>query len=320
MAKNITYEERFTIERMLKANYTLRDIARCICRAYSTIRHEVKRCISEPYSAPVAHKIATESMIRKPKFELCPKTKEFIDKQLRDEKWSPQIISKRLAGENLQVVSHTFIYGYIEKNKKSGGDLYQSLTHPSYGNKREYKGKIENRRSIHERPEVVNQRSRLGDMEIDLIVGPKNQGSSLASGIDRKSRYCVLAKAFNKTKETVANTVVESLSNIGFMLNSITSDNGNEFADHKLISEKLDVDYYFADPYASYQRGSIEQLNGLVRRFFPKGTCIDNLSESEIKLVETKLNNRPRKVLGWLSPVEFLKKQGIDLESARLRV
>lgn len=303
-----------------RTNYTLRDIANCICRAYSTIRREVKRCISEPYSASVAHQLAAKSMRRQPKFELCATTKEFIDTHLRDEKWSPQIIRNRLAKEKLQVVSHTFIYSYIEKNKKSGGDLYQSLSYRSYGNKRKYKGKIENRRSIHERPEIANQRGRLGDMEIDLIASPKNQGSSLASGVDRKSRYCVLAKVFNKTKETVANKVVESLSNIGFILNSITSDNGNEFADHKVISKKLGVDYYFADPYASYQRGSIEQLNGLVRRFFPKGTNIDNLSDSEVKLVETKLNNRPRKVLDWLSPVEFLKKQGIDMESARLRV
>ena len=104
---------------------------------------------------------------------------------------------------------------------------------------------------------------------------------------------------------------MNSLNNIGFDIFSVTSDNGTEFTDHQVIAEKLKTKYYFADPYSSYQRGSVEQLNGLVRRFIPKGTHIDNIDQLMVKMVENKLNNRPRKVLGWLSPIEYLKEQGI---------
>ena len=158
---------------------------------------------------------------------------------------------------------------------------------------------------------MANNRERIGDIETDLIVSPKNQGSSLVSSIDRKSRFCCLQKINNKTKELVSDTVVNSLRGIGFDILSITTDNGTEFADHKIISEKLKTKYYFADPYSSYQRGSVEQLNGLVRRFIPKGTHIDSIDESIVKMVENKLNNRPREVLGWLSPIEYLRTQGV---------
>ena len=172
-------------------------------------------------------------------------------------------------------------YSYIQKDKDNGGDLYKNLAHPNkYQNKKEYKGSITNRVSIAKRPDVANNRERIGDIETDLIVSPKNQGSSLVSSIDRKSRFCCLDKVKSKTKESVCDSVVDKLSNIGFDIFSVTSDNGTEFADHLVIAEKLKAEYFFADPYSSYQRGSVEQLNGLVRRFIPKGTHIDSIDES----------------------------------------
>ena len=110
------------------------------------------------------------------------------------------------------------------------------------------------------------------------------------------------------------------MSKIGFNVETLTSDNGTEFTGHEYIAKALNSDYYFADPYSSYQRGSIEQLNGLVRRFIPKGTFIDTIDELTLKTVEEKLNNRPREVLDWLSPIEYLASQGIKIESGRLRV
>ena len=190
--------------------------------------------------------------------------------------------------------------------------MYKSLAHPNkYQSKKEYKGFIPNRVSIDQRPEAANNRTRIGDIETDLIVSPKNQGSSLLSSVDRTSRLCCLDKIENKTKELVCEAVVSGLSQIGFDIFSITSDNGTEFTNHENIATQLKAEYYFADPYSSYQRGSVEQLNGLVRRFIPKGTYIDNIDHSVVKMVENKLNNRPRKVLGWLSPIEYLKEQGI---------
>ena len=113
---------------------------------------------------------------------------------------------------------------------------------------------------------------------------------------------------------------MRGLSNIGFDILTITTDNGTEFTDHESIASQLGVSYYFADPYSSHQRGSIEQLNGLIRRFIPKGTFIDEVDYHLIKTVESKLNNRPRKVLGWLGPIEYLMKQDGCGEIGQLRV
>ena len=296
-------------------------IASFIGRSYKTVRREIKRCDKGNYVADLAHKDASSKMIREQPFELTKAAESYILENLIENKWSPMILSKRLEGEGLQCVSHTYIYAYIQKNKEAGGQLYKSLAHPDkYINKKEYKGPIINRVSIDQRPEAANDRKRIGDMEVDLIVSPKNQGSSIVSSVDRKSRYCLLDKVSNKTKELVSNVVINGLSNIGFEVKTLTSDNGTEFTNHEYIAKSLKADYYFADPYSSYQRGSIEQLNGLVRRFIPKGTFIDNVDESTIKSVELKLNNRPRKILGWLSPIEYLATQNVQGKSGRLRV
>jgi IS30 family transposase len=321
MAKNINYEERFTIERMLQGGHTIKQIAICLCRSYSAIKREIRRCAAGLYSAISAHQDARAKMIRVSRFELPDDTRQFIINHLEQEKWSPMIISQRLKLDGIQAVSHTFIYNYIKKDKQNGGNLWGNLAHPEpYSCSRQYKGKITDRKSIHDRPDEVNIRSRIGDFEIDLINSPKNQGASITSMLDRKSRYCRLEKAPNKTKEIVGQKVISGLETIGIPLHTITSDNGNEFAGHADIANKLKIAYYFADPYASWQRGAIEQLNGLVRRFIPKGTRLDTVDPLYLKEIEWKINNRPRAVLGWISPIEYLEQQGICLKKARLRV
>tara|TARA_B110000908_G_scaffold145549_1_gene175925 strand:- start:24 stop:806 length:783 start_codon:yes stop_codon:yes gene_type:complete len=260
-------------------------------------------------------------MSREQNYNLDILAEDYIRDKLIEDKWSPMIISKSIESAGFEAVSHTYIYSYIQKDKGSGGELYKSLAHPNkYQGKKKYKGSIPNRVSIDQRPEIANDRKRIGDIETDLVVSPKNQGSSIVSSIDRLSRFCCLDKVANKTKESVSEIVVSGLSNIGFDILTITTDNGTEFTNHESIASQLDVDYYFADPYSSYQRGSIEQLNGLIRRFIPKGTFIDEIDYHFIKTVESKLNNRPRKVLGWLSPIEYLRKQDSCGESGQLRV
>jgi len=314
MAKNITFEERYTIECMINSNYSLESVYSCIKRTYRTLKREISRCAPNNYLASVAQEHASKKMSRKQGYNLDKFAEEYIRTKLIEDKWSPMIISQRIESAGFNPVSHTYIYSYIQKDKDSGGKLYQSLACPDkYKGKKEYRGSIPNRVSIDRRPEVANDRGRIGDMETDLVVSPKNKGSSVVSSIDRKSRFCCLDKVVNKTKELVRDTVIHGLSNIGFNICSITSDNGTEFTDHEIIAKQLESDYCFADPYSSYQRGSIEQLNGLIRRFIPKGTYIDDIDESMIKMVENKLNNRPRKVLGWLSPIEYLKERGIHI-------
>lgn len=296
-------------------------ITSCLGRSYKTVRHEINRCPKGTYTAETAQKDASRKMARAQTFTLTKEAESYIIENLVQNKWSPMIISKRLESAGLQCVSHSYIYAYIQRDKDNGGELYKCLAHPNkYLNKKEYKGSIANRVSIDQRPEIANSRKRIGDIEIDLIVSPKNQGSSIVSSIDRKSRYCVLNKTPSKNKEVVSNVVINGLRNIGFNVETLTSDNGTEFTNHEYIAKSLNSDYYFADPYSSYQRGSVEQLNGLVRRFIPKGTFLDSIDESTLKSVEVKLNNRPRRILGWLSPIEYLATQGAQRKSGRLRV
>ena len=165
----------------------------------------------------------------------------------------------------------------------------------------EYRGKIVNRIPIEQRPEIVTKRTRLGDYEIDLIVGPKNKGSILTV-VDRVSRECTIRKLANKSALEVESIVSQAIKGYA---HTITSDNGTEFTNHQSIAKTLNIQYYFANPYASYERGSIENLNGLIRQYIPKGKEFDDIGQNDLNVIENKLNNRPRKVLDFLSPIEY---------------
>lgn len=231
-----------------------------------------------------------------------------IEAKIINEQWSPEQISGWLKKNGLEGVSHTWIYTHIRKDKQAGGELADHLRHGNYSKEpREYKGHIKDRVTIEQRPVVVNERQRLGDLEIDLIVGVKNRGAIL-SIIDRKSRHCILEKLSGKTAVEVTEAIVLCLDSMSRNIFTMTSDNGAEFSDHKKIAKALGVQYYFAHPYASYERGSIENLNGLVRQYIPKGTDFNEITTDFVKAIESKLNNRPRKVLDYLTPCEYAER------------
>ncbi|MED7789216.1 IS30 family transposase [Francisella sp. 19X1-34] len=156
----------------------------------------------------------------------------------------------------------------MEKDKANSGELYNHMRRGKYNyDLKEYKGEIKNRKSINIRPEEINTRERLGDFEIDLIVGPKNKGAILTT-VDRLSRFCMLKNLDSKHVDIVEQAILDLFKDYDVL--SITSDNGNEFMNHENISEELDLDYYFTNPYASFERGSIENLNGLIKQYIPK--------------------------------------------------
>ena len=157
--------------------------------------------------------------------------------------------------------------------------------------------------TIDDRPKIINERKRLGDCEIDLIVGPKNKGAILTT-IDRLSRRCVIEKLSNKGAIEIKTVLLNAFNNDDYPKHSVTSDNGSEFTLHEDISKELKIDYYFSHPYASYKYGSIKNLNGLIRQYIAKGKEFDDIDSSFIKQVEEKLNNRPRKILNFLTPQE----------------
>ncbi len=203
--------------------------------------------------------------------------------------------------------SHTTIYRRIEENKQQGGTLYRFL--PRFGKTRWKGGKrnrnagvslIPDRTDITERPKVVDDRNRLGDWEGDTVHG---QNAHLVTLVDRTSRYTLVKRVFNKTKEVVADAMISMLDKV-HSTRTLTLDNGGELADQVRVAKEADVDIYFAKPYASWQRGTNENTNGRIRRFWPKKFDIATLTDEEIEGRILLLNLTPRKVLGGLTPLE----------------
>jgi IS30 family transposase len=207
-------------------------------------------------------------------------------------------------------VSHETIYQFVWADKKKKGYLYKHLRnrgkkYSKRGNDKSSRGIIKDRVSIAERPKIVEEKVRLGDIEIDTVIG-KNHAGAIFTAIDRVSlmEWMVLLPE-GKNALALAKCAVEKLNPVKEILKTMTSDNGKEFAEHKLISQLLGVDFYFADPYKSCQRGLNENFNRLIRQYIPKKTDFKNIDNQYIKYIEAKLNNRPRKKLGFLTPNEY---------------
>lgn len=177
------------------------------------------------------------------------------------------------------------------------------------------RGRIRNRKSIDERPAIVDQKKRLGDWEGDTIIGKARKGALLTM-VERKSLYVVIGRLEGKNASALADELIASFSELLPPLTTITFDNGLEFADHERISSELGVDIYFAHPYSSWERGANENTNGLIRQYFPKGMDLTTVTDEDVQFVMNRLNNRPRETLGWKTPNEILLGQSADLLAA----
>jgi IS30 family transposase len=224
------------------------------------------------------------------------------------EKWSPEQIGGALRARGwLDVPSYEWIYQFIYKDKKQGGDLYIHLRQQKTYRKRGYKsndrrGSIRNRRSIHERDELINQRKRLGDFEGDTIIGKGHKGA-VVTLVDRKSLYLMMSPlAFRTSVATIEQCKVHLKYNQAY---SVTFDNGKEFASHQQL-EGVGIEVYFADLYHANQRARNENTNGLIRQYLPKSMALDQVSMEQTDAIAEALNNRPRKSLNWLTPAEVM--------------
>ena len=203
-------------------------------------------------------------------------------------------------------------------DKHSKGMLYKNLRHSGKRyNKRSSRkagrGCIPNRVDIKERPCIVEEKSRIGDWELDTIVGSEGSGG-LASIVDRCAKLTKLVLMPDKTAKSMETAVTGALGPISEFVNTMTSDNGKEFANHKAIANALGAKFYFATPYHSWERGLNEHTNGLVRQYFPKGTNFSKVSPEEVQRVETLLNTRPRKILNFETPLEFFTRMQAEIQ------
>lgn len=223
------------------------------------------------------------------------------------EDWSPEQISGYLKENGGDSVSHETIYQFILDDKANGGNLYQHLRQAKKKRKKRYgasdrRGEIKHRLSIDERPKLVEKRERIGDWEIDLVIGQNHRGA-LVTLVDRLSLKTLIAKVERKQSSLVASATIKLLRPYkDSATHTITADNGKEFAGHELISQKLGSDFYFAHPYSSWERGTNENTNGLIRQYFPKQSSFEQITGKDLAFVMNRLNNRPRKCLGYRTP------------------
>ena len=221
------------------------------------------------------------------------------------EDWSPEQVSLWLRSNRGIRISHEWIYQYVLNDKLSGGDLYHHLRCQKIRRKRygaySRRDQLINRVSIDERPPIVDRRCRIGDWELDTIIG-KGHKQAIVSLTERKSRLTLIRKVGHKSADKVASAILHLLKPLTHRLHTMTSDNGKEFARHETIADRLKARFYFAHPYASWERGLNENTNGLIRQYFPKRHDFTTITQDQIDRVMDKLNNRPRKCLGMKTP------------------
>jgi len=283
------------------------EIARFIGVHKSTVSRELRRNTGgRGYRPEQAHKLALQRRDEKVRFGIEESTWERVEQLLRED-WSPEQICLWLHEAGEQPVSHESIYQYIYWDKSCGGDLHTHLRCKKKRRKRygtyDRRGKLINQVSIDERPAVVDERSREGDWEVDTIIG-KNHKQAIVSMNERVHRLIYLYKVETKDAESVAEAITRTLKQKGLPVLTITADNGREFGNHETIAKELNTDFYFAHPYRSWERGANENGNGLVRQYFPKGSDFSSINDSDLRRVERKLNNRPRKCLDMKTPNE----------------
>jgi len=232
--------------------------------------------------------------------------------------FNPEQISGRLYIAYGIRISHEWIYQYIFSNKDKGGDLYRHLRCRKKRGKRygiyDKRGKIANRIGIEERPDVINDRLRLGDWEVDTLFG-RGHKNAIVTLTERKSRMALVGKVDRLTAQSVCDVIVKLLTPLKDRSHSLTSDNDKEFSLHQRISSLLDIDFYFDRPYAAWERGTNENMNGLLRQYFPKKCDLKTIANKEIQHAMNKLNNRPRKCLDFKTPLEVFFNQNVALNS-----
>ena len=308
---HLTYEQRCQIYALKKRGDSSKEIAKEIGVDRSTIYRELARNTggkgyrykqAQEKSEGRRYNASSQKKKMTPEMIVLVESKLFVQ-------WSPEQIYGWLKKEKvLGSVSHERIYQHIWEDKRRGGSLYKHLRHSGKKYNKRSKGKagrgcIPNRVDIDKRPKIVEQKSRLGDWELDTIIGKNHQGA-LVSMVERTSKLTKLVKVPRKTAELVKDALIQKLEPIRDYVHTATSDNGMEFSSHETVSEILQADFFFAKPYHSWERGLNEHTNGLIRQYLPKETSFNEVTDSQVEQIENLLNNRPRKVLNFRTPIE----------------
>jgi transposase, IS30 family len=321
----VTQEQRYHIYAFMKAGFLQTAIATEIGVHKSTISRELSRNRGKKgYRPKQAHLMAIQRRTKAIKFvKLTPPVIAMIEKFIRKD-FSPEQVSGFLSRTHHLRVSHETIYQHVLKDKAEGGTLYRHLRCSRKKRKKRYgshdrRGRIPGRISINERPAIVDAKERIGDWEIDTIIGRKHKGA-LLSLVERKSKFTLIRKLPKKQADLVAEATIDLLNPYNEKVFTITADNGQEFAHHESIKEQLHTTVYFAHPSHAWERGLCENTNGLIRQYFPKAMSFETITDKDVHMAMNRLNNRPRKTLGYKTPNEVFFSGGHDTGGMTLPV
>ncbi len=320
--RRLTLKERVIIQTLLNENKTKAYIAKKINRSRSTVSREVNKLGSNPkvdYDAYLAHWSAKDDYLNKrnlDKISTYKPLKTFVYKGLLSQ-WTPEQISGRIKeiypNDPIMSISHEAIYRHIytrpqaSLNKKLIKLLVREKTRRRTPKKRRGTGsKIINQVSIDNRPKHIELRQEIGHWEGDLVIG-KGHKSAIGTIVERKTRFTLILKLKSKKANEVAKEFSKILNKLNPLFKkTMTYDNGIEMARHQKITQNTGMKIYFAHPYSSWERGTNENTNGLIRRYLPKGTDFNKIDEKQLRIIQEKLNNRPRKIIGYKTPKEMM--------------
>jgi IS30 family transposase len=318
--EQLSLDERYQIQTRLGLGHSVRRIAKALGRDPSTIYRELKRnsdpsCV-KPYLAPRASRLAaTRRTVKGEKQrKIQGELKDLVESKLRLS-WSPEQIVGRLLLEQGISISHETIYQHILRDSKRLGFYRYCLRFGGYKQHRFKKSKMAARtrarkNHIDDRPRAANERSELGHWERDCLLG-KRGDSALLTLVDRRSRYVRIVHVPKVNTDTIADATASALH--GLKAKTLTNDNGIEFQRDETLQAKIGCAIYFCNAYSPWERGSVENVNGLIRQYCPKGCDLDEMPKWVPAAVENTLNFRPRKVLGYRTPHEVHHKKMVSL-------
>jgi IS30 family transposase len=319
---HLTYPQRYSIEMMLKSKIAKKTIWNTLGISKSTFYRELKRN-SKPrsYNAKYAQMLADERQKEQHvKTKLTQDMFSYIKRKLKLY-WSPDQIVGAARDEGVEMLSYVTIYKLISKDIQQGGELYKHLRNSGEKYKKKYgssdkRGQIPDKVPIEQRPKEVALKQRIGDFEVDLIIGKNHKGAQLTI-VDRATSFTLIQTLKTKRASEVSKAIITALMPYKSIVKTITNDNGKEFANHKEVAKKLEADVYFCNPYASYERGLNKYTNKLIRQFYPKSMELNNIKQIQNLKIMKLLNKRPRKKLNYKTPEKlfFTKFEKLALAS-----
>src|SRR5260221_10392237 len=309
--RQLAQDERYVMARMMHQGYSYRGIARVLDGSVSKVSREKRRNLTAQdghYRAEKAHQYAMARRSRTRKQDQYSQQEWEAVAGLVARKWSPEQIAGRSRSMRKPCMSKETIYRYIRRERRAGGQTWRHLRIVSkFGRKRRgspaTRGRLVGKRHISEGPRAVELRVRIGHWEGDTVMGSDMRHCVLTL-VERVSGYVIIKKLTARTKEQAAAALKQAISEVRRKVRTITLDNGTEFHDYAKVQAQCAVKFYFATPYHSWERGTNENTNGLIRQYLPKGMCMRHVTQTDCDAIASELNNRPRRRLGFKTPSE----------------